>query len=200
MLARTLNSHPTPAHLPDIGGDLPAAAPHSSAVSIKGIENIQGNKKIVNSYNFVTRSTFFGKKNKRGVQGVSKKRYFCDFLSYFSSRGRILLFHMCFGIGILSPFHLAIQKVSMQNLKTVFLCQYRERRQFLFVHLGTEDSLLWSNSERNIVLFPTFKTNFLKVTQMYIFQVSETVNYFHPVNDMYVIYSTISNCSKTLLL
>ena len=45
-----------------------------------------------------------------------KKRYFSDFLSYFSSRGRILLFHMCFGIRILSPFHLAIQKVSIQNL------------------------------------------------------------------------------------
>ena len=50
------------------------------------------------------------------IQGVSKKRYFSDFLSYFSSRGRILLFHMCFGIRILSPFHLAIQKVSIQNL------------------------------------------------------------------------------------
>ena len=50
------------------------------------------------------------------IQGVSKKRYFCDFLSYFSSRGRILLFHMCFGIRISSPFHLAIQKVSIQNL------------------------------------------------------------------------------------
>ena len=50
------------------------------------------------------------------LQGVSKKRYFSDFLSYFSSRGRILLFHMCFGIRILSPFHLAIQKVSIQNL------------------------------------------------------------------------------------
>ena len=45
-----------------------------------------------------------------------KKRYFSDFLSYFSSWGRILLFHMCFGIRILSPFHLAIQKVSIQNL------------------------------------------------------------------------------------
>ena len=52
----------------------------------------------------------------RYLQGVSKKRYFLDFLSYFSSRGRILLFHMCFGIRILSPFHLAIQKVSIQNL------------------------------------------------------------------------------------
>ena len=50
------------------------------------------------------------------IQGVSKKRYFCDFLSYFSSRGRILLFHMCFGIRISSPFHLAFQKVSIQNL------------------------------------------------------------------------------------
>ena len=51
-----------------------------------------------------------------GLQGVSKKRYFLDFLSYFSSRGWISLVHMCFGIRILSPFHLAIQKVSIQNL------------------------------------------------------------------------------------
>ena len=50
------------------------------------------------------------------IQGVSKKRYFLDFLSYFSSRGRILLFHMCFRIRISIPFHLAIQKVSIQNL------------------------------------------------------------------------------------
>ena len=50
------------------------------------------------------------------VQGVSKKRYFSDFLSYFSSRGWILLFYMCFGIRISSLFHLAIQKVSIQNL------------------------------------------------------------------------------------
>ena len=53
---------------------------------------------------------------KRHIQGVSKKRYILDFLSYFSSIGRILLFHMCFGIRISSPFHLAIQKVSIQNL------------------------------------------------------------------------------------
>ena len=50
------------------------------------------------------------------VQGVSKKRYLLDFLSYFSSRGRILLFHMCFGIRISSQFHLAFQKLSIQNL------------------------------------------------------------------------------------
>ena len=50
------------------------------------------------------------------IQGVFKKRYFLDFLSYISSRGWILLFDMCFGIRILSPFHLAIQKVSNQNL------------------------------------------------------------------------------------
>ena len=50
------------------------------------------------------------------LQGVSKKRYFLDFLSYFSSRGWILLFHMCFGISISSVFNLAIQKVSIQNL------------------------------------------------------------------------------------
>ena len=41
MLARTPNSHPTPAHLPDIGGDIPAAAAHSSADF--GIENKWGN-------------------------------------------------------------------------------------------------------------------------------------------------------------
>ena len=35
------------------------------------------------------------------LQGVSKKRYFLGFLSYFSSGGRILLFCMCFGIRIL---------------------------------------------------------------------------------------------------
>ena len=55
-------------------------------------------------------------RNLGNTQGVSKKRYFWDFLSYFSSRCRILLFHMCFGIRISSPFHLAIQKVSSQNL------------------------------------------------------------------------------------
>ena len=55
-------------------------------------------------------------KGKILLQGVSKKRYFCDFLSYFSSRGRILLFYMCFRIRISIPFHLAIQKVSIQNL------------------------------------------------------------------------------------
>ena len=52
----------------------------------------------------------------RYIQGVSKKRYFSGFLFYFSSRGQILLFHMCFGIRISSPFHLAIQRVSIQNL------------------------------------------------------------------------------------
>ena len=50
------------------------------------------------------------------IQGVSKKRYFSYFLSYFSSRGRILLFHMCFGIRILSLFHLAIQKYPFRIL------------------------------------------------------------------------------------
>ena len=49
------------------------------------------------------------------IQGVSKKRYFCDFLSYFSSRGRILLFHMYFGIRILSPFHLAIPFIHSES-------------------------------------------------------------------------------------
>ena len=51
------------------------------------------------------------------IQGVSKKRYFLGFLSFFSSRGRILLFRMCFGIRISSPFHLATQTRHFQNLK-----------------------------------------------------------------------------------
>ena len=49
------------------------------------------------------------------LHGVSKKRYLSDFLSYFSSRGRILLFHMCFRIRILSPFQLAAKIISTQN-------------------------------------------------------------------------------------
>ena len=60
MLARTPNSHPTPAHLPDIGGDIPAAAAHSSADLINRIENKWGNKKIVHAYHHMTRTTFFG--------------------------------------------------------------------------------------------------------------------------------------------
>ena len=62
MLARTPNSHQTPAHLPDIGGDIPAAAAHSSADLIKGIENKWGNKKIVHAYHHMTRTTFLGVK------------------------------------------------------------------------------------------------------------------------------------------
>ena len=56
------------------------------------------------------------------LQGVSKKRYFSDFLSYFSSRGQILLFHMCFGIRISSPFHLAGIKIMSAH---AFLGQLR---------------------------------------------------------------------------
>ena len=37
-------------------------------------------------------------------------------LSHFASRGPILLFHMCFGIRISSPFHLATQMIPIQNL------------------------------------------------------------------------------------
>ena len=62
MLARTPNSHPTPAHLPDVGGDTPAASAHSSADLIKGIENKWGNKKIFHAYHHVTRTAFFGVK------------------------------------------------------------------------------------------------------------------------------------------
>ena len=62
MLARTPNSHQTPAHLPDIGGDIPAAAAHSSADLIKGIENKWGNKKSVHAYSHMTKTTFLGVK------------------------------------------------------------------------------------------------------------------------------------------
>ena len=44
MLARTPNSEPTPAHVPDVGGDIPAAAAHSSTDF--GIENKWGNTKF----------------------------------------------------------------------------------------------------------------------------------------------------------
>ena len=36
--------------------------------------------------------------------------------AYFCSRSRILLFHMCFGIIILSPFHLATQIIPIHNI------------------------------------------------------------------------------------
>ena len=42
MLARTPNSHSTPAHLPDVGGDTTAAVAHGSVDLIKGIENKWG--------------------------------------------------------------------------------------------------------------------------------------------------------------
>ena len=42
MLARTPNSHPTLALLPDVGGDTSAAAAHNSANLIKAIENKWG--------------------------------------------------------------------------------------------------------------------------------------------------------------
>ena len=51
------------------------------------------------------------------IQGVSKKRYVSDFLSYFSSRGRILHFHLCFGIRISSPFHQNTLNIPIQNIK-----------------------------------------------------------------------------------
>ena len=47
MLARTPNSNPTPALFPDVGGDTSAAAAHSSADLIKGIENKWGGHKSV---------------------------------------------------------------------------------------------------------------------------------------------------------
>ena len=62
MLARTPNSHPTPAHLPDIGGDITAAAAQSSADLINRIESKWGNNKIVHAYHHMTRTTFFGVK------------------------------------------------------------------------------------------------------------------------------------------
>ena len=46
MLARTPNSHPTPAHLPDVGGNIPAAAAHSSDDMMKGIENNWETRKL----------------------------------------------------------------------------------------------------------------------------------------------------------
>ena len=43
------------------------------------------------------------------IQGVSKKKVLSWFSSCFSSRGRILHYPVCFGIRILSPFHLSTQ-------------------------------------------------------------------------------------------
>ena len=74
MLARTPNSHPTPAHLLHVGGDTPAAAAHSSADLINRIENKWGNKKIVHAYHHMTRTTFFGVKKIKGRVHVDVQR------------------------------------------------------------------------------------------------------------------------------
>ena len=50
------------------------------------------------------------------LQGVSKKKVLSCIYSCFCSRSRILLFHMCFGIRILSPFHLSTQTMPIQNM------------------------------------------------------------------------------------
>ena len=63
-----------PAHLPDIGGDIPAAAAHISADLIKGIENKWGNKKIVHAYHHMTRTTFFWQKKIKGGVHVDVQR------------------------------------------------------------------------------------------------------------------------------
>ena len=77
MLARTPNSHPTPAHLPD-GGDIPAAAAHSSADLIKWIEIKWGNKTIVHAYRHMTKTTFFlGKKGLFWGEGIGKRGGTC---------------------------------------------------------------------------------------------------------------------------
>ena len=47
---------------------------------------------------------------------LQKKVLQC-FLSYFCSRSLIPLFHMCFGIRILSPFHPATWGIHIQNIK-----------------------------------------------------------------------------------
>ena len=47
---------------------------------------------------------------------VSLKKVLSWFYSCFCSRSQILLVHMCFGIRISSPFHLATQTMPIQNL------------------------------------------------------------------------------------
>ena len=67
-----MQERPTPSHLPDFGGDIPAAAAHISADLIKGIENKWGNKKIVHAYHHMTRTTFFWVK----MYFFRQKKYF----------------------------------------------------------------------------------------------------------------------------
>ena len=56
------------------------------------------------------------------IQGVSKKKVLSWVSSYFSSRGPILLFNMCFGIRILRPFHIATRVIAIQNLNAKNTC------------------------------------------------------------------------------
>ena len=50
------------------------------------------------------------------IQGAPKKMHHSNFVFYFCSRSRILLFHMCFRFRILSPFHWDIQTMPTLNL------------------------------------------------------------------------------------
>ena len=69
-----MQERPTPAYLPNIGGDIPAAAAHSSADLIKGIENKWGNKIIVHAYRHMTKTTFLGVKKVKGGVHVDAQR------------------------------------------------------------------------------------------------------------------------------
>ena len=102
-----------------------------------------------------------------------KKRYFLDFLSYFSSRGRILLFHMCFGIRILSPFHLAIQKVSIQNLN----CPKNACEDKIFIPaLWSEDwagikimsNMCWKKHLTEFIIIPWIRAALYTVFNIYL--------------------------------
>lgn len=59
------------------------------------------------------------------VQGVSDKRYFSDFRLISVLEVGFYFFHMCFGIRILSPFHL--QSCIMSQIWQIYLCKNIKR-------------------------------------------------------------------------
>ena len=76
-------------------------------------------------------------------------------MSNFSSRSRILLFHMCFGIRILSLFHLATQIVFIQNLNcpkiTKNACAQTWFLEWSSIHLKC--SSIWKKSVGSLLVF-----------------------------------------------
>ena len=89
--------------------------PHSTMLLQLQLESEKIISKWLDFTHFLTTYYFYCRSSSIPT-GCLQKKVLLRFLSYFCSRSRILLFHMCFGIRISSPFHLTTQIMSIQNL------------------------------------------------------------------------------------